>query len=227
MSALTYLNSASATPASGTYTISSATFGTASADRLIAVVINWIGGTGGTYGCTIGGVTATQIALTENLGESIGTAIFIAAVPTGTSGNIVFTNSAGNWTRAITSWWGLTGYNVSPFDTKTTQGSSASPSVSIAIPANGAVIGGGANQGGSGANSAAWTGLTEKTDSNPAGFTSGSNASDTFVSASGGTTVSPTWSPNTTGGSTLAVASFSVVATGPTNVKTIDGLTAH
>lgn len=209
-SALVHLNDASATPGASTYTLSAATFGTASSDRLIVVSINYIGGVVANTDvtATIGGVSATNVSAVVNTGEAIASYIFVAAVPTGTSGNIVFSNSQGNFTRTITSWYGLTGYNVIPFDHQTAQGSSGTQSVTIATAANGAVLGASANQGGTGANTVTWTGITSDFSANPAGNTAGANGSKTFVSSSGGTAVQAVWTPNSTNATTLAVVSF-------------------
>lgn len=214
MAALVHLGDAAATPAATTYTITAATFGTASTDRLIEVGINYIGGVAGTSDVTvtIGGVSATKVVAVADVGQSIASYRFLAAVPTGTSGNIVFSNSAGNFTRTITSWYGLTGYSATAFDTKTADTATTNPSVSIAIAANGAVLGDSTNQGMTGPNTATWTNLTKDFDNNPAGFTSGSNASATFVSASGGTTVQVTWASGGAVGTVLAVASYQTTA---------------
>lgn len=91
-----------------TYTFSALDVGAASSDRIvIAAVYSTSSGNTTATSCTIGGVTATLIQ-----GESAtGTRhlnLYFAAVPTGTTADIVVVRSGVNL-RCAVSWWTITG----------------------------------------------------------------------------------------------------------------------
>ena len=97
---ISYLTSTQSTSALTTYTFSALSFGTEDANRRIIVAIGAYGGTQlrTISSVTIGGVTATAITgidVASSTSYTFKTAIYEAAVPTGTTGNVVVTFSAG------------------------------------------------------------------------------------------------------------------------------------
>lgn len=79
-----------------TVTFSGISFGTAASTRMVVATFGMaLTSLGSTItSVTIGGITATQAAYIENTGQAGASAIFYAAVPTGTTGNIVITASS-------------------------------------------------------------------------------------------------------------------------------------
>lgn len=211
--------------ASTTVTFSSVTFGTATSDRIIVVGLNYLLGSGDGIvpTMTIGGITATKLVSREGTTDTnAGVAIYAAAVPTGTSGNIVATKTGVAFNRAGIGWWGTVDANITAFDTDSTQGTSGTESVAIDIAAGGFVAGSAFNQGSGGVNSATWTGVTERFDQTIVGFSNQTGGSSDFASSSTGTTIQAAW----TGSTEQAV--FCVVSLQPTtpatSIKTVDGL---
>lgn len=76
----------------GTFT--GLSFGTAAADRLIVAAISHNGSTH-VSAVTIGGISATLVV--EEVGGSARVALWVAAVPTGTSGNVVVSGHTGGF----------------------------------------------------------------------------------------------------------------------------------
>lgn len=106
---LTYVNRYLLTTNTTTYTFSSCDLGVASADRRVIVGAHMYGSTSRSLSsATINGVSATELttdtALTGNC------VLIIAAVPTGTTGDIVLTWSGSCAGSAVTVWYatGLT-----------------------------------------------------------------------------------------------------------------------
>jgi hypothetical protein len=73
-------------------TFPSMTFGTAAGTRYVAIGLAYISGSA-VSSVTIGGITATQVVALA--GSSVRAEIWVAAVPTGTSGNVVVTGQDG------------------------------------------------------------------------------------------------------------------------------------
>lgn len=72
--------------------------------HIIVGVVAAISGASRTISMTIGGVAATQVATGSTSGTSTDrTSLFIAAVPTGTSGNVVITASGGSFNGTVLS----------------------------------------------------------------------------------------------------------------------------
>jgi hypothetical protein len=140
---ITFGSSGGATVAAGVATIAGLSFGAAVSDRLIAAVI-----TGEIDGnitaVTIGGVSATQRASARDTGSAPDQLceVWVAAVPTGTSGSVVVSVSSGTpVVRASTHR--VVNANSTPTDTDTNQGSAATIALSALTVADGgaAVIG--------------------------------------------------------------------------------------
>ena len=165
-----------------TYTFSSVPFGTESGKRYIVVyaVMRFLGSPFffAASSVTIGGVSATQLS----------TYYWGALVPTGTSGTVVATTDAFNCQGAIISVWSVT--RLRSLAASATQ--NGTNSVSIAVPAGGAVLGC-AIAGGTEIN---WTGLTEHSQfvyetggrfsTASEGFTSATTASVSAIDPGGG-----------------------------------------
>lgn len=172
-----------------TYSFAGQNLGTASADRYIVAAFAHRAGAGTPTGSsvTIGGVSATFLA-----GVSNGTGrceLWIAAVPTGTTGTIAITWSAGV-ARCVMGAWALT--NLQSSTPTATYSSTASPmSASANISAGGVALAlGFANV----AATATWAGLTEDFDNTTADSCIGSGASLAFATAQTGLTISMTGS---------------------------------
>ena len=87
-----------------TYTITSATLGTASSTRKIIVgVTRYRNDSALTPTVTVAGVTATLV--TGSAGNYNSVYLYIADVPTGTSGNIVVTNAVEHYGGVSIGWW--------------------------------------------------------------------------------------------------------------------------
>lgn len=187
-----------------TYTFSSVNFGTADGARyIICGVSSRAGGSSTINSVTIGGVTASIVVQINSAADSgFNTAgIAIAAVPTGTSGDVVVVFSAGQARATIYLWSSTTleSATASDFDSNAAN----DPSVNIDCPANGFIIAVASFSVGTG--STTWTGLTEDYDQALESNLNVTMASDNFVAAQTGLTVSAN-SSNTNG--VMVVASW-------------------
>lgn len=141
-----------------TYTFTAMSLGTASENRYILVGISARSGTAETISTvTVGGISATQVIDFQDSTSNAG--LFIAAVPTGATGNVVVTFT-GAMVRAAVGLWAVTGLrSTTPFDTAT-DGVSAY-SAAIDIPARGFAVGIAFSHE---TGSLTWTNLTEDFD---------------------------------------------------------------
>ena len=124
---------------STTQTVTSRSFGTAASDRHIIVTVAT---SQPITGCTIGGVTATQIVKAEG-GDDQDSAIYIASVTSGTSGSVVITmsGSAGELhARGGLGVYAMYGGSVTASDTFTTTATDDPASEDIDIPAGGVAV---------------------------------------------------------------------------------------
>lgn len=128
---------ANQTPGSTTGTLPSVAFGTALDDRYVVTGFFALGASLPTIsGVTIGGVTATQIAVLN--GATITTQFWSAKVPAsvGTSGNIVVTSSVA-MTQLCGTAWNFTGLRIPFTPIATTSGAgAASPAAVASFAAN-------------------------------------------------------------------------------------------
>lgn len=191
-----------------TYTFSSVSLGTADANRIIIVNIAACAASSGRTisSVTVAGITATQQVFQSAFSTaSAESAIYTAAVPTGTTGNIVVTWSAGMLRCGI----GVYGSNTMMSATATATGSStANPAnASINVSAGGFVVGCDTTYRTSGAPTFTWTNLTENYDQNiEAGGTSQTGASSNFSTAQTGLSITCTPSLFTAG--SMCIAAF-------------------
>lgn len=158
--AVTYTDAKSDNVGGSSTTFSSVTIGTASSDRYVVVVatVRTSGISDITMTCTIAGVSATSVATVASLTASAHRQnIFIAAVPTGTTGNVVLTFSRSS-IRSMISVFAVTG--IDGLTASATATSTASPgSGTITIPAGGIAIAGSYNILGG---AYTWSNLTEQ-----------------------------------------------------------------
>lgn len=125
---------------SATPSFSSLTIGDASATRLVIVGVVWaISGATNLNSATIGGVSATVIA--QNDGANCGTAVIMAAVPSGTTATVALT-FANSVPRAGVVVWTLDGHiSSTPHDfDNPAGGAQAIRTATLDIPAGGAAV---------------------------------------------------------------------------------------
>lgn len=144
------------------YTFSTLDFGTAAANRFLIITLalrkqdaaDDITGTT----VTIGGVSATKVAMSHVINEKETTAIYIANVPTGTTGDLVV--SIGTFLDCMGyGLWRTVGISATPTDTDNNR--SDDPAVSLDVLAGGIIVGVVFNMAGT---TVSWTGLTEGYD---------------------------------------------------------------
>lgn len=160
--ALSFLQSANSTTDTNAYTFSAQNLGAEASDRYIAVTVNGrkAGATTSISSVTIGGVTASIAVQRANTITNTSIAgIVIAAVPTGTTGDIVVT-FADTLARCAIGVYRIDNlFSATAYDTDNSV--SADPSVGLNVGNPGFAIGTGAA---SGTGSVTWTGLTEDYD---------------------------------------------------------------
>lgn len=164
--------------ASTTVTFSSKTLGAAGANRQIIVCTYTTGATPIVQTLTVNGVSAT--ALKQASGGAVTEAeIWIATVPTGTSGDIVLTYVGVNGDIGI-AWFDVRNAQSTA---AATASSTANPgSASLAVTANGIAVGMAGGSGG-GVSTFTWGNLTERSD-HITGSVAYSSAADAFASSS-------------------------------------------
>lgn len=188
---LTFVASGVFTSGSGS-TFTGMNFGTAAADRYMIAVFGYSSLTTATS-ATIGGVSASLLVGAVSPFQSAKTAIFIALVPSGTSGTVVISNGAGgNSTLALYSVTGL----LSPTAVATNTASGTPPAnLSVGVSAFGVAIVCGYSTGAS--STATWSNLTAIDTNNRVTTTSLSSAGN-FVSAGPSSTLNTTFNYTST-----------------------------
>lgn len=178
-----------------TYTFSAQNLGTADADRYIIVCASGrSNATGRTISTiTIGGVSATIVcSATRDDGgiNSIAIAIAIAAVPTGTTGDIVVTYSGSMLRSAIQAYRAVDINSATPTDTVTSNtGTTATSAGALDVAAGGFAIGCCTFAYATSATSSSWSELTEDHDVVVETFFGAGSSSKTYVGAQTGLTV--------------------------------------
>lgn len=171
-----FLQSAADTSNTTTYTFSSQNIGTAASDRSI-VVLAVCRGVNTTTSCsmTIAGQSAT-VDLFAGSGSNDYIAVGRASVPTGTTGNIVVTWSAGQL-RCAYAAWRVTGGSLALDDSATATGfGTTATDLVVTSSDNGLIVAGHTTP-----NSAAttvWSGATEVVDEQIGGEASAWSAAD-------------------------------------------------
>lgn len=190
-----------------TYTFSGVALGTAAADRKIVVGVGGARAAAGAHtvaSMTVGGIAASLVKQQDvSAGDRETAEIWQAAVPTGTTGDIVVTFDAGMVGAGI-GVWAVYGAQSAAH---ATAGSNADPmNASIDVPSGGVLIGYARNANGG---TFTWTNLTEKFDEqfDSAAPSNHTGAADTFASAQ--TALSVTCDPSTAGSdNAMALASW-------------------
>lgn len=185
-----------------TYTFTDVPFGDAAATRTIVVAIAGRAGANRSISSvTIAGISATEINQSSNTAGGFDSicGIYRADVPTGTSGTIEVVFSAGMVRSGIASYRMIAGKSGSYDSTVVNAGTSGT----INIPAGGAAL---ASAMSVASTSASWSGLAEDVDVTIESAITFSTASDTFVSAQSGRSVSVTWGSSTQ--PSMCIASF-------------------
>lgn len=207
-----------------TYTFSSANLGTAAADRHIVVgVLGRAAAARTISSVTVGGVAATVVAeqTIDDGGPDNFSGIVIAAVPTGTAGDVVITMS-GACLRLNYSAWRLTGLSSASAHATDHAGPTADPILEINVPANGVAIAVSSQQTGL-SPTCTWTNATERFDD--ATTTDGFSGADTTTA---GTPLSITanWTAGSVGIGTAASWQFAVLAGTATITGAMTGVLA-
>ena len=200
-----------------TYTFSGMELGAAHSNRKIVVHVVMSDGSAGTTisTLTIGGISAAVVsdgvtnASADGAGASTSlSAQWMAAVPTGTTGDIVVTFSAESNNCAITVYRlinaATTAFHVA---TDITADGSNAVSASLNIPGFGVAIGSVRWQGNGATRTTTWDGLTENVDETIEATSTYSSASKYFATGQSGLTITATAS-GTLDLEALVLASF-------------------
>lgn len=153
-----------------TYTFTSS-FGAAAADRHLVVGVNALSSSTASrtvVSVDIAGVTATEVVFVQVAGAGNDEihAMWIGAVPTGTSGTVTIVFS-GSCVGCTCSLWRMTGANITATDTTTDATITANALAgSLVIPTNGGGIGIVHSLNGTANRTFTWTDLTEQFDIN-------------------------------------------------------------
>lgn len=172
-----------------TYTFASAPLGDPHPTREIVVCItSRAAGNRSISSVSVGGISASEIIQVRNSGSGNSTlcAIYRAAVPSGTAGDVVVTHSAGIVRCGIALYRMI---NAAPGQTDTISNETGTTGT-INIPARGAAVAVAYSNLNA---TATWTGLAEDHESIVEGC-GYSSASDTFPAAQTGRTVTCSWS---------------------------------
>lgn len=159
---LTFLQGAEDITNTTVFTFASQNLGTADAGRyIIACVFARNGAAVSVSSVTIGGVTATEVAKVQSATPDSATGIFVANVPTGTTGDVVLTTSGS--LRAAISLYSATGITTTAFDSDISQ--AANPTATLNVTAGGFIVAAAASASTSGtSDSMSWTNATENYD---------------------------------------------------------------
>lgn len=205
-----FLQSAFSNTNASSYTFAAQNLGAAAADRHIIVAA--VGGLSAhtVSSITVGGVTATNVASVASTANTIRSTLQIAAVPTGTTGDVVVTLNTTIHDYAI-GLYRATGLASAATDDSGTSGTGDPVSVSgIDVQRNGFAIGAG---GSSNILSTTWTELTEDFDQTlDVNQAFGSSASKSYPS---GGSITATMDAFTSGQGCLAVACWHFVLARP------------
>lgn len=207
---LSYLGTATEPAGLTTYTFSSQSLGTAAADRYI-VVGAATRQTGGLTlsSVTVGGVSAT-IVVQQNNGDGT-TGLAIAAVPSGTTGDIVVTWSGASARCAIV-FYRLTGLD-SATPTDTDSDTATDPSFTLTKAAGPTI---GITSVSSGSLSCSWTNLTENADSE---IESMDYSSASEESTAGDSTITASWGGGTAKSMCAATWAYSSASATPLIIR--------
>jgi len=199
---VTYIGNTLDTVDRTTYTFASHSLGTAAADRKIVVATYGQRASVSVSTLTVNGVSASLVKAQQVSSADRTVEIWQAAVPTGTTGDIVVTFSGGASAHCSVGVWAVYGATSAAH---AMLGNSSNPSTgTINVPAGGVLIAASVNNN---ASTNTWTGPTEKFDATLETNTGQSGASDAYAATQTGLTVTATYSAGATQQS-LAAASW-------------------
>lgn len=162
--ALSYITNGDHTATTAGSTISGVSFGAAHRYRYVVVALFRMSNTSGagiTSTVSIGGVTATQLVGVGAGGTEDHASLWIALVPSGTTGDIVYTSTtAGAVDATGYAVYRLIWRSITPFHTASNavSGSNVSTAISLNIPSNGVLIAASLNLNGT---NPTWTNATK------------------------------------------------------------------
>tara|TARA_R110002020_G_scaffold467684_1_gene691461 strand:+ start:358 stop:1017 length:660 start_codon:yes stop_codon:yes gene_type:complete len=169
------------------YTFSGVALGTAATNRHIVIAATTAGGSAAdASSVTVGGVSASLVVRASG-SDHTRAELWIASVPSGTTGDVVITWS-GTKDRCGYAAWAMYGASASASDTATD--SDTTPSFTIDVPANGYLIAGAGFNGPSSVPTATWTGVTEDYDETTKPNSGQTGGSVALATAASGRTVS-------------------------------------
>lgn len=178
VTALTGISNPTNTSAGASHTHTSS-LASAAYDRHIILLACLHGGSVTTWSsATIGGVSATNVVSVQGSGQNMVAALVIAAISSGTSGDVVVTGNASSARSAIMLFEAV-GLTSATETASTSSGNDTTPNLSLNVSANGiCVAGGAANNGTAGT----FTGVTERFDATVSSLNY-LGGSDAFASA--------------------------------------------
>lgn len=207
VASVVYVDDAVSNVAGNTTTFTGINFGSAASSRKIVIGVGRgpTGAFGTVSSVTIGGIAATFINSAATTTEDA--ELWIAAVPTGTSGTVAVT-----WTNSATDVglgvWALYNTSITPTDTASDNNSNPATDT-INIAAGGAAVGYVYHRSNTDPTTFSWSNLTEDFDVTvQAGGNYNSGASAFFSSAQSGLAISVTSSDAGVRSPVLVVASF-------------------
>jgi hypothetical protein len=164
---ITFTDSSIDATARTVYTFTSQAFGTASTDRKILVAVAAHRAPTSVTSVTIGGVSATNI-ITQGRGSAGVVALYLAAVPTGTTGSVVITFPSTATGGGSVGVWGLTGTSATATDTDSEdygEGDATNFTLDVNVLAGGVAIATAASGNSGGTHTTVWSGgVTENYD---------------------------------------------------------------
>jgi hypothetical protein len=205
----TFLSSDNTAADLTTYTFAGRTLGAAASNRLIVLGVDASANTIGATAVTIGGVSATQLVAAAGGGTTF-ISLWVAAVPAGTTGDIVVTFGDGK-NRCGIAWWRLVDANATAFHTASDNGATTL-SADLNVVRGGFAVGVACENLASGQPASpiyTWTGLNENAGSDQSVESTHrhSAASDSFDAAETGRTITATV-PNASTSNCMVLASF-------------------
>jgi hypothetical protein len=187
---------------SGAHTHAGLSFGAVNPTRCIIAQVAYGPGTGGSLSCSIGGVSASRVVTVTDASGWI-LSLWIAKVPTGSSGSVVLSGISGNWSSECSVFAALYLRSTTAVDTDTDANLTAN--LSVSVPAQGVIVamGHAAAFGAVGTNT--WSGVprdfTQSFVSNNVAMAGGSQAYSSATTAS----VAASWSnAGSSGGGVMA-----------------------
>jgi hypothetical protein len=159
-----YITNVSSTSNLTTYTFNSTSIGSAATDRYVVIGASGSSGTtSGISSITVNGNNATE--LVQVSGSTVAAGLFIAAVPTGTTANIVVTFGGGK-ERCDVGVWKVTKLNsATPYDTASLGSGLSVNTGSVNIDTRvGGILLSYVHRGGVNSGTTTWTGATENYD---------------------------------------------------------------